>query len=417
VALAADDESSFKIAAGLLAKLPVPVGRRGELDFLEGRAAELRKEPDLALEAYDKVLAHGARRPRLRAAVARANLMLANQSMDRDQAITELERHRHAWRGDKYEIQLLGRLAELRLEAKDYANALALMRRIVSGFPDRPESRMLAQRMNKVFSELFLDGEADELSAVKALALYYEFQELTPVGTKGDEMIRRLADRLVQVDLLDRAASLLGHQVKYRLKGAERARIATRLALIHLLDKQPQQALDALDRSRAKKLEDSIRNERRLLRARALADLERGPDALALLDGDDSRGAELLRTEIAWRGQQWPKVATILDRLLARRGEAAGPLSEEEAGYVLKLAVARYMSDDEAALKGLRERYGPLMAESQHADTFRVLTHEVDASKTEFRSLAGAIAGISDLEAFMSSYRARLAKEGLSAIN
>jgi hypothetical protein len=32
---------------------------------------------------------------------------------------------------------------------------------------------------------------------VEALALYFDFKEFTPIGRQGDEIVRRLADRLV----------------------------------------------------------------------------------------------------------------------------------------------------------------------------------------------------------------------------
>ena len=55
------------------------------------------------------------------------------------------------------------------------------------------------------FDSLFLAGKGDALPAIDALALFYDFRELTPIGRRGDEMIRRLADRLVSVDLLYQA--------------------------------------------------------------------------------------------------------------------------------------------------------------------------------------------------------------------
>ncbi|MFX8778105.1 hypothetical protein ABTM50_19550, partial [Acinetobacter baumannii] len=76
--------------------------------------------------------------------------------------------------------------------------------------------------------------------------LFYDFRELTPAGARGDEMIRKLADRLAQVDLLGRAAELLDHQVRNRLKGEERARTAVRLAVIQLLDKRAEAALKTI---------------------------------------------------------------------------------------------------------------------------------------------------------------------------
>ena len=54
--------------------------------------------------------------------------------------------------------------------------------------------------------------------------MFYEFRELTPIGRRGDEMIRRLADRLVAVDLLDQASELLQYQIDQRLEGARARR-------------------------------------------------------------------------------------------------------------------------------------------------------------------------------------------------
>ena len=389
-----------------------------QLKYLEGRVAELRAEPEVALEYYEAVIANGARRPRLRAAVARTNILLEDKKLTPEQAIVELEAHSFSWRGDKYEIALLGQLARLRLNVSDYPNALALMRRVATNFPDHPDSRKLAQKMNEVFADLFLEGRADALNPVTALALYYEFQELTPVGRRGDEMIRRLADRLVQVDLLDRAARLLEHQVNYRLKGVERARVAARLALIYLFAKRPDDARDILEKTeKTKALPESMIIERRHLMARAMTDLDRSGEALVLLEGDRSRAADLLRSEIAWQAENWPDVATVARRLLPVASAADLPLSEVDAVNVIRLAVALYMSEDLTALDDIKSQYESQMAASKHAETFRVLTHKVVPSKTKFRSLASALAGIGDLEAFLTSYRARLANEGLGAIN
>src|SRR5438874_9635028 len=66
--------------------------------------------------------------------------------------------------------------------------------------------------------------------------MFYEYPELTPIGRRGDEMIRRLADRLVAVDLLDQASELLQYQVDKRLEGAGAGRGAPR----HGLSDQPQ---------------------------------------------------------------------------------------------------------------------------------------------------------------------------------
>ncbi len=69
-------------------------------------------------------------------------------------------------------------------------------------------TRNIQQEAAKSFDTLFLAGKGDALPAIDALGLFYDFRELTPIGSaRGDEMIRKLAERLVSVDLLDRAPS------------------------------------------------------------------------------------------------------------------------------------------------------------------------------------------------------------------
>src|SRR5258708_16987710 len=77
-----------------------------------------------------------------------------------------------------------------------------------------------------LFAQFFLSPKGDDLPPVDALGIFYEYRELTPIGRRGDEMIRHLADRLVAVDLLDQASELLQYQVDKRLEGAARAQVA-----------------------------------------------------------------------------------------------------------------------------------------------------------------------------------------------
>ena len=83
-------------------------------------------------------------------------------------------------------------------------------------------------------------------------------------------MIRKLADRLAAVDLLDRAAELLKHQVTYRLQGLDKARFGSQLTLSILLNQQPRPALDALQASEMDGLPAELQQQRRHLKAASL---------------------------------------------------------------------------------------------------------------------------------------------------
>lgn len=416
-AAAIDDKASLHSAAQKWRKMESGPRVTTVLEFLAGQAALREKEYEKAEKHLRTAIEAGYRPYAARARLALIDAEREQEKIDRDEAIGRYESLRFAWRGDKVELDLIGRTVGLELDKQDYAAAMGHLRDAVSNFPKTKTTLNMAERMKQTFVDLFLNGKADNLSAISALALYFEFKELTPLGKQGDAMIQRLADRLADVDLLDRAARLLEHQVRYRLRGAEKIKVQTRLAVIYLLDAMPEKALKILRAGKTKKMGEALLAQRRYLQARALAELDKIDEALALLAADTSDPAKLLRAGIYWRGQRWASAAESTENLLGQRWRADDGLNTIEQSQVVQLAVSYYMAGDAKSLKGLNRRYGDKMAKGPHAETFRVLTHKVDQSQTKFRDLAGQIARVADLEAFMASYRDKLKNGGLSALN
>ncbi len=200
--------------------------------------------------------------------------------LKRKDVITELESLTTVWRGDDTEIEALKILARLYTEEGRYRDAFYVMRSAMSVHPNWDMTRRIQEEAATTFEALFLSGKGDTLPAIDALALFYDFRELTPIGRRGDEMIRRLADRLVSVDLLDQAAELLQYQVDHRLQGAARAQVATRLAVIYLMNHKADRALATLQATRTAEVSTELRNQRLLLEARALSDIGRHDLAL-----------------------------------------------------------------------------------------------------------------------------------------
>ena len=170
--------------------------------------------------------------------------------LKREDVISELETLTTIWRGDETEIEALKILARLYTEEGRYRDAFYVMRSAMAAHPDSDMTRRIQDEAAATFDSLFLAGKGDAMPAIDALALFYDFRELTPIGRRGDEMIRRLADRLVSVDLLDQAADLLQYQVDHRLQGAARAQVATRLAVIYLMNRKADRALATLRATR-----------------------------------------------------------------------------------------------------------------------------------------------------------------------
>jgi hypothetical protein len=248
------------------------------------------------------------------------------------------------------------------------------------------------------------------------VTLYDEFKDYIPVGERGDAIVRRLVDRLVAVDLLDRAASLLEDQVTRRLTGRDKARGATQLAVIRLLDNRPSDALKALDIDVGKDIAPELLRQRQQLRARALFELTRVDEALAILASDNSRDADRLRADIFWRTRNWPEAAKAFAHLVPPPGTAS--LDRGASLLVLDWASALTLAGDQLALADLRSGYGAAMAASPYGDAFRIIAGDPAApAEGDPRAIARRVAQVSELQSFMSDLKQRLAKDKLSAIN
>jgi len=233
----------------------------------------------------------------VRSSVEAIRLRRAAGTMRAVDAVELLEALRFRWRGDAIEIQVVAMLGDVYSELGRWREALATMRIAADRFPTDPASRQLRADMATLFERLFLDGEADRIEPIQALGLFYEFSDLTPVGPNGDRIVRLLAGRLVHVDLLEQAATLLHHQVTERLEGLSKAQVAADLAAIYLMDRKPDQALVALSTTRQANMPAALLADRRILEARALLDLGRLDAAAELVERDRSENAQRVRAE------------------------------------------------------------------------------------------------------------------------
>jgi hypothetical protein len=385
------------------------------LAYVQGRLAELSGQFDEAIAKWEEV-EDGTHRPsRAKATVARTELLLKLRNISPAEAIDDLETLRFAWRGDEFEFRLLRRLGDLYLTEGDYRSGLRTLRQAATYFRRHKEAGEVTQQMTDAFSKLYLDGVASELPPVAAIALYDEFKVLTPSGEKGDEMIRKLADRLVSVDLLARGAELLEAQVKFRLKGVEKARVGAQLALIHILDKKPQKAEEVLKATQEAGVPDELAVRRRHLLVRALSEMGRESEAIVLLEGDESREADLLRVDFNWEKQDWTGAAQALRRIVRSiMEESDGPLDDSNARYVLNLAIALTLSGNERAVDRLRIDYAEAMGNTSFQDAFLLIASPGAQGLADYRTIANKVGAAEKFQGFMAAYRERLKAENLS---
>lgn len=386
-----------------LEKSEYSAGVRAEAAYWRGVLAAKGGDRAKAAAEFSVAQSIGGRRINAMAALALTEDELARKSISTQDAIERLDRLRFAWRGDEFELSLLERLGDLYLEVKDPRGALTSLRQAVSYFKPSPRTQAIADRMANVFRNLFLEGGADDMAPAQALGLYYDFRDLTPLGAEGDTMIRRLAERLVNVDLYDRAASLLEHQVKYRLEGVPQAVVASQLAMIHLMNDAPDQAIGVLRATRQRVMPDDVRMERNRVEARALLELDRADEAEAVLDGDTSAEAKMLMADAYWKMKDWQRHAEALKAVMPTAGSK---LDKDGRRLVMRAAVTSAMLSDEAGLATLRRGYGPAMKGDALGAAFDIITAPDGQGTANLSSLSETLADIDRIETFMRNYKA-----------
>jgi len=306
-------------------------------------------------------------------------------------------------------------LAKLYTEEARYRDAFHVMRIAMKAHPNSEMTRRIQDAAAATFDALFLAGKGDAMPAIDALALFYDYRELTPIGRRGDEMIRRLTDRLVSVDLLDQAAELLQHQVDHRLQGAARAQVATRLAVIYLMNRKPDRALAALNSTRTAGLPSDLRDERLLLEARALSDVGRHDVALEVITNIPGSEATRLRSDIQWSARRWRQSAEQIELLYGDRWRDWRPLDNAERADLLRAALGYSLADDKLGMGRFAAKYAAKMSEGPDRHAFEVLTTPENASAAEFRDIARQVAAVDTLDAFLRAMRVRYPDTGAFA--
>jgi hypothetical protein len=372
---------------------------KGELAYEEG-------DVDGALAEWDRLALGSDHFRRAQGGFRAIEVRLGRGDISNREAIDGLERLGMVWRGDALEFAILKRLGELYLAEKRYREGLLTLRGATIYFPGSAEAEQMTREMSDAFRELFVNGAADSLDDLSAVALFNEFRELTPLGPDGDAAVRHLADRMVALDSLSDAAGLLEDQARYRLGGQEKARIGARAAGLRLLNREPDKALSILDATETLPLPPDLARERVLLRAKALADKGEAAAGLALLTGKEGDDVEQARAEIAWKSGLWGPAAAAMAMLIPPPPEE-GVLDDADAQMVLNRAIALALAGDRSGLAALRRDYGPALAGTRADQPFMLLTRP--ASDDPARDLATVRQRAGDIDmykTFLEGYRA-----------
>lgn len=375
-----------------------------EFTLLTGRVAEEAEQFDTALDTYGQVIASEVRPSRAEAVYRTLGILDKQKRLDVVRGAQTLAAEALLWRGDALEAKMQGMLANLYFRTGEYRQGFESVMAAVASDPDSRDVQALSDDAQKTFNDLFLNGVADSIAPVEALSIYYDFRQLTPPGSRGDEMIRNLARRLVRVDLLPQAADLLQYQLDNRLRGVARTEVASDLAVIYLAEHKPADAMRVLNDTRLPDLPANLARQRRLLEARALLDGGRDQLALDMVRDLTGQDVELMRIDAHWQAKRYAQAGQLIEGLYGAT-PAGVPMSKAARMGILQAGVGYVLTNDASGLARLRAKYSDAMVSSPEWPMFDYVTGPIETNSTEFNQVASQIAAVSGLETFLSAYR------------
>ncbi|MCA3349435.1 MAG: hypothetical protein INF97_02470 [Roseomonas sp.] len=336
------------------------------LHLARGMMAEADGRIEDALAAYRQAMQGRDRLRRARAIRRSVELRLAVGQLDAAGAIAELEAALFAWRGDSDEMNARIRLAELQREAGDGRAAFELLQETQRFFPERDND--LRPHLRAAFA-----AALQSAPPLNAASFYDAHPEFLPEDEAGTRSVVALADRLVALDLVDRASAVLRDALGRLTDPTLRQQVSTKLAAIRLAEGDAPGALAALD---AATDGDGQEVERAILRGRAMARAGNRRVAEGLLSelGDD--GAEAL-AEIRAAAQDWQgAAAAMMQHIGAKVPPAPAPLDPNMRRDLARAAAYAAMANDTATLALLRDTYGARMQRGAFVEAFTLLTGE-----------------------------------------
>ena len=344
------------------------------LDF--ARALLAARDPareSVALASLDRLAASNDRLLHFRAATKAIELRLALGAITPIQAAEGLDRLIYAWRGDQREMATRLRVAELHADNNAWRPALRLLRETLELWPDA--SATLQPRLVATFMRALATEQTNPLPPLELLALAEENADLIPPGDAGRALSVRLADRLIALDLPQRAVPLLSRLLDLTQDGTARSELGSKLAAMHVQMGKPDAALSALlDTLGVAALPPSLLEQRTLIYAQAANAVGQHDQAVAVLEALDTSGTVQLQAQLEEAAKNWPGALRALQRLAVLTVPGDGALTDEQGKTLLRLASAAAQVGATDSLAEIRTRDLPRLTPGKSADLIRLIT-------------------------------------------
>ncbi len=307
-----------------------------------------------------------------RAAVRATELRLAIGQLDPKAAAGALDAQLDAWRGDRQELALRLRIAELRAKAGAWRPVFAVLRAAREDFP--AQSAEIDRRLRDAFAAVPRDPSLAQMEPTELVALFDENAELMADGPDGEPMRELLADKLMALDLPTLADPVLTKLMRAAPFGPARAEFGATLATLRQHEGDNDGAILALSESNSSDMGDAVRDRRALITANVEAKRGQMQSAMEVLAVAPTQASEEAHAAILEQAGDWRAARDALTVLAAHMVPPSGALDETQIRVLLRLATAATRADDHATLAALAEKYSARVGTGSEADMFRLLT-------------------------------------------
>jgi hypothetical protein len=384
-----------KVLAAFLAAYPDP-----SLDLVRAALLQRQGKTDEALAWMDAV----ARRPNrlMRAAALReaVETRLAAKKIDVAQAAAALGRQLYAWRGGQSDFDLRLRVTDLRSQAGQWRQALALLRETEHLFPEGHAQIRDAQ--TRLIASLLNGDAAAKLNALDLVALADEAAPMLSAADADASLAPVLVDKLLALDLPSRAEPILQRLFDHAASPGQKAELGVRLAALQADRGDAKGALAILAASDAAGLEPALVTRRGLLRAKLLAASGRADDALGVLAAVQGEAGAELQAGLLEDRKDFGGAAKLLEALVGSAAFSARP-DQGQRDMILRLANDESQAGDMSALRRLRSAQGARFASGPGAELFAVLTQEPIRAVSDLPRSGHELAAVRALPASLSA--------------
>jgi hypothetical protein len=388
-------------AASLLAKIDDPA-----LDYARGAVLERQGRRGDALALLDRLAETPDRKQAAAAARHAVEMRLADGQLSPGEAASALEKRLYAWRDDAYELALRLRVAALQSQAGAPRPALSLLRETEALFPDAHEQLRAAE--HQVLANMLKTGAGRGLSPLDMVALVAENEDLLTDQDASTTLTPVLVDKLMALDLPDRAAPLLQRLMTGSADGEAKAGLGARLADLRLDQDDAPGAVAALNASApgSVAVPAALVARRTVLRARALAAAGEAAQAVRLLAPETGAEALELRAQLCEQLHDWVGAVAALRTLAHASLPVQGALADAQQDLVLRLASAASQAGDMAVLQELRVGAGTRLSPGPRLELFHALTAQPVQSLRDLPRSAHETAAARALASVLASYKA-----------